>query len=113
MPSLFTKILNGEIKGHIVHQDEHCFAIPDIQPQAPIHLLVIPKKEIASISAAEPSDQQVLGHLLLTAKKLAQENGLSEDGYRLVINNGPDAGQSVDHLHIHLIGGRPMSWPPG
>lgn len=113
MATLFTKIINGEIKGNILYQDAHCAVIQDIQPQAPHHLLVVPKKEILNVGAADSADQQVLGHLLLTAARMAREHGFAEGGYRLVINNGKDGGQTVDHLHIHVIGGRKMNWPPG
>lgn len=113
MASLFTKIINGEIKGTIVYQDEHCAVINDIQPQAPKHLLVIPKKEIESVASASSEDQMVLGHLLLTAAKVARDQGFAQSGYRLVINTGKNGGQTVSHLHIHLLAGRQMEWPPG
>ena len=113
MPSLFTKIFNGEIKGTIVFQDEHCAVLKDIDPQAPTHLLVILKKEIPSVGAAKLEDRELLGHLLLTAAQVARDRGISESGYRLVLNVGEDAGMSVPHLHIHLLGGRAMKWPPG
>ncbi len=113
MPSIFSKIISGEIKGKIVHQDDHCAVIVDIQPVSPTHLLIVPKKEITSIASATREDQNLLGHLLLTAAKVAKDLGLDKSGYRLVTNIGQDGGQSVDHLHIHLVGGRPFTWPPG
>ncbi|HAG90944.1 MAG TPA: histidine triad nucleotide-binding protein [Bdellovibrionales bacterium] len=108
MASLFTKILKGEIPGEIVHEDELCFALKDIDPKAPVHLLIIPKKEIQSIAHSEKEDQATLGHLFLVAKKLAHGLGLDSEGYRLVTNIGENGGQSVPHLHVHLLGGRPM-----
>ena len=113
MATLFTKILNGEIPGKILHQDEHCAAIADIQPQAPKHILIFPKKEIRSVADAAPEDKMVLGHLLMTAAKVARDLGIAESGYRLVINTGKHGGQTVDHIHVHLLAGRQMEWPPG
>lgn len=113
MATLFTKIINGEIPARFVHQDELCVAIHDIQPAAPTHILVIPKKEILNVEAARSEDEKVLGHLLLVAGKIARDLKLDQTGFRLVINNGKDGGQSVDHLHVHLLGGRPLNWPPG
>ncbi|MGE4131167.1 MAG: histidine triad nucleotide-binding protein [Bdellovibrionales bacterium] len=113
MASLFTKIIKGEIPGKIVHQDEHCAVLVDIQPQAPHHYLVIPKKEITSIATGTLEDQAIFGHLLLVAGKIARDKGLDKAGYRLVINTGDQGGQTVPHLHIHLLGGRQMTWPPG
>ncbi len=113
MASLFTKILNGEIPGDIVYQDEKCFAIKDISPQAPVHLLIIPKKEIVSVGHADDSDKEVLGHMLLIARDLARDLNLTDRGFRLVANIGDEGGQTVPHLHIHLLGGRNLTWPPG
>lgn len=113
MASLFTKIINKEIKGTVVHEDEHCAVLVDIQPQAPKHFLVIPKKEIESTAHASPDDKLVLGHLLITAAKVARDQGFASEGYRLVINTGANGGQTVSHLHIHLLAGRQMHWPPG
>lgn len=113
MASIFTKILSGEIKGTIVHQDQHCAVLVDIQPQAPKHFLVVPKKEIPSMAEATHQDQAVLGHMLLVAAEVARQQGISEQGYRLVINTRQHGGQSVSHLHIHVLGGRQMEWPPG
>lgn len=113
MASLFTKILKGEIPGEIVFQDEQCFVIRDIDPKAPTHLLIIPKKEVRSIGHAGNEDKALLGHLMLVARDLAKDLKLTEPGFRLVTNIGQNGGQSVPHLHIHLLGGRPMQWPPG
>ena len=112
MATIFQRIIDKEIPAKIVHEDELCLAFHDVSPQAPTHVLVIPKQEIANLAAAQPGDQALLGHLLLTAKKVAEQLGLT-DGYRTVINCGRDGGQSVDHLHIHLLGGRALHWPPG
>jgi histidine triad (HIT) family protein len=113
MPSVFTKIINGEIKGTIIHQDEHCAAIQDVQPQAPKHILIVPKRELTNLAAATKSDQQLLGHLMLTAAQVAKDQGIDASGYRVVLNINNDGGQTVPHLHIHVLGGRPMTWPPG
>jgi histidine triad (HIT) family protein len=110
--TLFEKIIAREIPAKIAREDDRCIAIHDIQPQAPVHLLVIPKKPINRLGVAAPEDQALLGHLLLTAASLAAELNLSA-GYRIVINNGPHASESVPHLHVHLLGGRQMTWPPG
>ncbi len=110
--TLFQKIINGELDATIIHDDDHCIAIEDIQPQAPTHILIIPKKPLRTLSAATINDQTLLGHLLLVANQLAEQLRIS-DGYRVVINNGALAGQSVFHLHVHLLGGRVMQWPPG
>lgn len=110
--TVFKKIIDREIPAKILHEDDHCLAFADTNPQAPTHLLVIPKKEIASIADLADSDQELIGHLFTVLRDLAQQNGLSE-GYRIVVNTGPDAGQTVHHLHFHLLGGRPMGWPPG
>lgn len=111
--TLFTKILKGEIPGQIVYQDEHCFAIRDINPQAPVHLLIIPKTEIPTMNDATPEQKSLIGHMMLVAPELARKEGIAERGYRLVINTNAHAGQTVPHIHIHLLGGRAMSWPPG
>jgi histidine triad (HIT) family protein len=110
--SIFEKIIDREIPAEIIHEDDCCIAFRDIAPQAPTHLLVVPKSRIDRIGEAVTSDQEVLGHLLLTAARVARDAGL-EAGYRLVINNGPDGGEAVPHLHIHILGGRQMQWPPG
>jgi histidine triad (HIT) family protein len=109
---LFCKIAAGTIPAKRVFEDEVCVAFADIHPQAPTHLLVIPKRHIASQDHAEAADTPLLGHLLATAAKVAERAGLAR-GYRVVINTGPDGGQTVDHLHLHLLGGRAMHWPPG
>jgi histidine triad (HIT) family protein len=113
MKTLFQKIIDREIPAKLAHEDDLCIAIHDINPQAPVHVLVIPKKLIPRVAAASSSDQALLGHLLLTAAALAKKLGIAESGYRLVINNGPDGGESVPHLHVHLLGQRPLAWPPG
>ncbi len=110
--TLFKRIIDREIPAKIVYEDELCLAFEDINPQAPTHLLVIPKKEIASIAELGEDDAALVGHLLVVVCKLAAERKLS-NGYRVVANSGPDAGQTVPHLHFHLLGGRAMSWPPG
>jgi histidine triad (HIT) family protein len=110
--TLFTKIINREISADIVYEDELCLAFKDINPQAPIHILLVPKKIIDRVANAAKSDQELLGHMLLTAGKIADEQGIG-DAFRLVINNGADAGQTVFHLHMHILGGRNFTWPPG
>jgi histidine triad (HIT) family protein len=111
--TLFEKIISREIPANIVFEDDHCLAFRDISPQAPIHILVVPKSVIARINAADEENQSILGHLLLTAAEVARREGISETGYRLVINNGSHGGETVPHLHVHLLGGRPLAWPPG
>lgn len=111
--TIFQKIIDREIPARIAHEDAHCIAIHDINPQAPVHVLVVPKKPIARVGEATVADQALLGHLLLTAAALAKELGVADSGYRLVINNGADGGESVPHLHVHLLGKRPLAWPPG
>jgi histidine triad (HIT) family protein len=110
--TIFGKIVRREIPANIVYEDDLCLAFKDIHPQAPTHILVIPKKPIPQLDSAQDEDQNLLGHLLLTAKKVAHQAGLS-NGYRLVINNGNDGGQTVYHLHLHILGDRPLKWPPG
>jgi histidine triad (HIT) family protein len=110
--TIFSKIIRKEIPADIVYEDDLTIAFRDVAPQAPVHILVIPKKPIPQLAAAESEDHALMGHLLLTAKRVAQQVGL-DNGYRLVINNGADGGQTVDHLHLHILGGRPMKWPPG
>jgi histidine triad (HIT) family protein len=109
---LFCRIVEGSLPARIVHRDEHCTAFWDIRPQAPTHLLIVPNRHLDSLDAAKEEDAALLGHLLLTAARLAEQLGL-EQGYRVVINTGREAGQSVFHLHLHLLGGRPLGWPPG
>ncbi len=111
--TLFEKIIARQIPAEIVYEDELVVALRDINPGAPIHLLVVPKKLIPRIAEATSDDHKVLGHMLLKAAEIAAKAGLKQDGYRLVINNGPDAGESVPHLHLHILGGRKLAWPPG
>jgi histidine triad (HIT) family protein len=111
--TLFERIIAREIPAEIVHEDDLVFAFHDIHPQAPVHILLIPKKPIARIAEATAEDAALLGHLLATAPVVARKAGLTESGFRLVINNGRDGGESVPHLHCHILGGRPLSWPPG
>ncbi len=113
MKTIFQRIIDREIPAKIAHEDEHCIAIHDINPQAPVHVLVIPKRLIARVGAAQTEDQAVLGHLLLAAGEIARKLGLEPNGFRLVINHGRDGGETVPHLHVHLLGGRPLGWPPG
>jgi len=110
--TIFKRILDKEIPADVVYEDDHCIAIRDIDPKAPTHILVIPRQEIVSLVDVEDVDAPLLGHLLVVAARLATQLGLT-GGYRTVINCGRDAGQSVDHLHVHLLGGRPLKWPPG
>lgn len=110
--TIFKRIIDGEIPADIVHEDDQCLAFRDMAPQAPTHVLVIPKKEIASIRELESSDAPLLGHMWLVIGKLAEQLNLSA-GYRVVVNCGKEGGQAVDHLHFHLLGGRQMNWPPG
>jgi len=111
--TLFEKIIARELPGKIVHEDDQVVAFHDIRPQAPVHVLIIPRKPIPRIAEAKAEDQLVLGHLLLKAAEVANKLGLNRSGFRLVFNNGPDAGEAVPHLHCHILGGRPMGWPPG
>jgi histidine triad (HIT) family protein len=111
--TLFEKICDREIPATIVYEDERCVAFRDIAPQAPLHILVIPRKAITRVGLAGPEDEALLGHLLLTAAKVARGEGVADNGYRLVINNGRDGGEAVPHLHVHLLGGRQLQWPPG
>ncbi|MBV8215792.1 MAG: histidine triad nucleotide-binding protein [Verrucomicrobia bacterium] len=111
--TLFEKIVAREIPAKLVFEDEEILAFHDINPQAPVHVLVIPKRVIPRIAEAKSDDDSLLGRLLLTAKQIASDLGLSETGFRLVINSGRNGGETVPHLHVHLLGGRPMHWPPG
>ncbi len=110
--TIFQRIIDREIPAKIEHEDDLCIVLHDIQPQAPVHLLIIPKKLIPRVGEATLADQATLGHLLLTAGALAQKLQLTE-GFRLVVNNGPYGGESVPHLHVHLLAKRPLAWPPG
>jgi histidine triad (HIT) family protein len=110
--TLFEKIIDKELPASIVYEDEHCVAFKDINPGAPTHVLLVPRKLIPKLSDATAADQSLLGHLMLVASKLANQLGIG-DAFRVAINNGAGAGQSVFHLHLHILGGRPMKWPPG
>jgi histidine triad (HIT) family protein len=110
---LFCRIVAGEIPADIVRSDEDLVAFRDINPQAPTHVLLIPRKHIPSVSDLSPEDAETMGKLFLAAKELAKEEGIEDGGYRMVVNAGPDAGQTVFHIHLHLLGGRGMRWPPG
>jgi histidine triad (HIT) family protein len=110
---LFCQIITGEIPGELVHQDERCVVIRDINPQAPTHVLVIPREHLDSLDDASQKDESLLGHLLRVGARVANDEGHAESGYRTVINNGSGAGQSVFHLHVHVLAGRMMHWPPG
>ncbi|MDP2238839.1 MAG: histidine triad nucleotide-binding protein [Burkholderiales bacterium] len=112
MSTLFGKIIRREIPADIVYEDELCLAFRDINPQAPTHVLIIPKQEMAKLADAKAADQALLGHLMLAANQIARQLGV-ENAFRLVVNNGAEAGQSVFHLHVHLLAGRPFHWPPG
>ncbi|NCF51232.1 HIT domain-containing protein [Gammaproteobacteria bacterium] len=110
---LFCRILSGDIPAEIIHESDTAIAFRDINPQAPTHVLIIPRRHIATINDLEPGDEPVIGSLYLAAKQIAAEEGLAEDGYRVVMNCNEGAGQSVFHLHLHLLGGRRLDWPPG
>ena len=110
--TIFKKIIDGEIAADIILQNEHCLAFRDISPQAPEHVLVIPKKEVVNVASLADEDRELAGHLLIMVRDVAAKVGL-ENGYRVIANCGRDGGQSVDHLHFHVMGGRSMKWPPG
>ena len=111
--TVFSQIIRKEIPANIIHEDDQCLAFHDVSPQAPVHVLIIPKKPIVNINGLHPEDAELLGHIWLTIQKLANQLGVAESGYRVVVNCGQDGGQSVDHLHYHLLAGRRLSWPPG
>lgn len=111
--TIFGKIIRREIPANIIYEDDLCLAFTDISPQAPTHILLIPLKPIPSLASAQEDDKALLGHMLLTVQKIAQQQGLEAEGYRVVINTGKNGGQTVFHLHMHLLGGRSMQWPPG
>jgi histidine triad (HIT) family protein len=113
MSTIFSKIIAREIPARITYEDDACMAFHDVAPQAPVHILVIPKKEIPRVAATTPADEALLGHLIHVAQAVAKAEGLHDTGFRLVINNGRDGGESVPHLHVHVLGGRQMEWPPG
>ena len=112
MSCIFCKIVEGTIPSAAVYQDSLCYAFADLHPQAPVHILVVPRQHIDSLADAGGKDRPLLGHLLWAAAEIAREKGLAK-GYRVVVNTGPDGGQTVDHLHLHLLGGRSHAWPPG
>lgn len=111
--TLFEKIAAREIPSRIVHETDEFFAFHDVNPQAPVHVLIVPKRVIPRIAVAGAGDAELLGRMLVASREIAQKLGVADSGYRLVINNGPDAGESVPHLHMHLLGGRNLTWPPG
>ncbi|MDX9730521.1 MAG: histidine triad nucleotide-binding protein [Bdellovibrionales bacterium] len=111
--TIFKKIIDKEIPAKIVYEDDLCLAFHDVHPQAPVHILLIPKKEIRSMAEVTPSDQATLGHMMVKATEIAKAQGLAENGFRLVINTNQDGGQTVFHLHMHILGGRALGWPPG
>ena len=113
MSTIFSKIIAREIPARIAYEDDLCLAFHDMNPQAPVHVLVVPKKEIPRVADATPADEPLLGHLIQVAQMVARKESLHDTGFRLVINNGPDGGESVPHLHVHVLGGRAMEWPPG
>ena len=113
MSTIFTQIINRELPAEIVYEDDICIAFKDINPKAPVHLLIIPKKEIVSIATLRDDDSEILGHMMIKTAEIARSAGLEETGYRVVTNIGENAGQSVFHLHFHILGGRKMTWPPG
>jgi histidine triad (HIT) family protein len=110
---LFCGIVGGKVKANIVYQNDYVVVFRDINPKAPVHLLIIPRKHIAGILDIEPEDSAVIGEIFMAAGQLARDQGIAESGFRVVVNSGPDSGQSVFHLHFHLLGGRQMTWPPG
>ena len=111
--NIFAKIIRKEIPAKVVYEDDRALAFHDVNPKAPVHVLIVPKQEIARVSEAKPGDEPLLGHLLTVAAEIARKEGIDGTGYRLVINKGAHAGESVPHLHVHLLGGRQMDWPPG
>lgn len=110
--TIFTKIINREIPADIVYEDELCLAFKDVNPQAPVHLLIIPKQPIPTINDIDASDRELVGHLFLTAGNIAKDMGFDEEGYRVVMNCNAAAGQTVYHIHLHLLAGKPLGWPP-
>ncbi len=113
MSTIFTKIINREIPAQIVYEDDLCIAFKDIEPKAPVHVLIVPKKEIASFAEVTDEDKDLVGHMMIKAAQVAKDLGVSDSGFRLVANTNSEGGQEVDHIHIHLLGGRQMEWPPG
>jgi histidine triad (HIT) family protein len=112
MSCIFCKIVEGQIPSTAIHQDELIYAFADIDPKAPVHILIVPREHLSSLDEADANKRALLGHLMITAADIARQKGLGE-GYRVVVNTGKNGGQSVDHLHLHLLGGRQLSWPPG
>lgn len=110
---LFCGIIDGRVKGDVVYQDGSVVAFRDVNPKAPVHILIVPRKHVASVLDLEKGDQELIGEVFAAAQKLARDNGLAKGGFRVVVNSGPDAGQSVFHIHFHLLGGRSFGWPPG
>jgi histidine triad (HIT) family protein len=110
---IFCSIVTGDIQAHVVHEDAHTLAFHDLDPRAPVHVLVIPKRHIGSVNDVVAEDREVMGALFVTARAVAEKEGIAEGGYRVVMNTGGDAGQSVAHAHLHVLGGRRLSWPPG
>ena len=113
MSCLFCEIIDRNIPADIVFEDDEILAFRDVDPRAPVHILIIPKKHISGLSEANESDRELMGRICIAASEIAGREGIDRSGYRLVVNSGPDAGQAVDHLHFHLLGGRLMGWPPG
>ncbi len=113
MSTIFSKIINREVPAEIIYEDDLCLAFRDVSPQAPVHILLIPKKPIESMAKLQEEDGALMGHMLFQASQIAESEGLSEKGYRLVINTNQQGGQSVYHLHMHILGGRQLHWPPG
>lgn len=113
MSTIFTKIIQKEIPAKIVYEDDDVLAFEDIQPQAPVHILIIPKKEIPTLNDLQEEDSTLMGKLFLVAQKIAKEQGFADQGYRTVFNCNEDGGQTVDHIHLHLLAGRRLTWPPG
>lgn len=110
---IFCRVVSGEVRADVVFQDDRCIAFRDINPQAPVHVLLIPREHLDSLDDAGRGDEAILGHMLRVAARVANDEGLSESGFRTIINTGAGAGQSVMHLHLHVLGGRPLGWPPG
>lgn len=110
---LFCRIAHGSIPARLAHEDDHTLAFHDIEPRAPVHVLIIPRRHISAVNQLSDGDTEIMGRLFQVARSLARELGVADSGYRMVVNNGADAGQSVDHIHMHLLGGRPFKWPPG
>lgn len=113
MGTIFSKIIAGDIPADVVHEDDRILAFRDINPQGPVHILIIPKEEIATVNDFDADQNELVGHMVTTAAEIARNQGIAEEGYRLVFNCNEDGGQEVEHVHLHLIGGRKMGWPPG